>query len=147
MKFNKKLLNIPIVLMIVIAVLCLLNVPSRINMLNGISGAEKIGIININYNTEQQKNEYGEEIFVTDKQKLFNIINTINNGKIDTEAAPDRGRANYELRFYKDGKSIKADYWQNEKYNLSIEGVEGEIVVDKKLEQIMKTIIQENSNE
>ncbi|GMQ57796.1 hypothetical protein AN1V17_21910 [Vallitalea sediminicola] len=146
MKLNKKLLNIPIVLMIVIAVLCLLNVPSRINMLNGISGAEKIGIITITYNEKEQKHENGEEVLVTKKQKLFKIINTINNGKIDTEITPKRPQANYELKFYKDGKTIKAYYWQNQKYNMHVEGVEGEIAVDNKLEQVIKNMIQENSN-
>jgi hypothetical protein len=144
MKLNKKLLNIPIVLMIVIAVLCLLNVPSRINMLKGISGAEKIGIIATAYTQEDEIQGNSKEVFVTDKQKLFKIINTINNGKINTEVKPDRAGADYELRFYKDNTVIKAYYWINEKYNLSIEGVDGEIVVDKKLELIIENMIQKN---
>lgn len=137
MKFNKKLLNIPIILMIVIAVLCLLNVPSRIHMLNGISGADKVGIINISYNEDDDKYEEGEEVFITKKQDLYNIINTINDGKINTEVNPERPVENYRLNFYKDSNIIVARYWEDEKYNMSIEGVEGEIRVDDKLSKII----------
>ncbi|GKX31945.1 hypothetical protein SH1V18_44250 [Vallitalea longa] len=143
MKFNKKLLNIPIILMIIIAVLCLLNVPSRIHMLNGISGADKIGIISISYNKDDNKHEESEEVFITKKEDLYKIINTINDGKINTEVSPKRPIENYRFNFYKDSNIIVARYWKDEKYNISIEGVEGEIRVDDKLTKIINGLIND----
>lgn len=143
MKLNKKMLNIPIVLMVIVGVLYALNIPARIDILNGISRTDKIGIIPISYSEEEQKYENKEEVIVTDKQILYKIINTINNGKIDTDVKLDRLPADYQLIFYKKDQQIKAYYWiDSNRYNLNIEGVQGEISVDKKIGEIIETIIK-----
>ena len=142
MRSRKRLLNIPIILMIVIAVLCLLNIPSRVHMLNSISGADKIGIIAIT----KIEDEYveGKEVFVTKKQDLYNIINTINNCKINTEIKLDRPVEDYRLNFYKDDNIIIAKYWESSEYNMKIEGVEGEIKVNNKLDRIINSFINKS---
>lgn len=142
MRSRKRLLNIPIILMIVIAVLCLLNIPSRVHMLNSISGADKIGIIAIT----KIEDEYveGKEVFVTKKQDLYNIINTLNNCKINTEIKLDRPVEDYRLNFYKDDNIIIAKYWESSEYNMKIEGVEGEIKVNNKLDRIINSFINKS---
>jgi hypothetical protein len=139
MKLNKKMLNIPIILMLVITVLCLLNIPSRIHMLNEISGVDKLGIIKLDKEGLKYKDQ--EEIFIVDKQMLYKFINTINNGKINTDIKLNRLPANYQFNFYKKDKVIKAFYWNKEKYNFNIEEVKGEISVDQKLGELIKEVL------
>ena len=142
MKLNKKMLNIPIILMIVISVLVLLNIPTRINMLKGIAGTDKIGIIALDTDVEGQNSGNKEEVFITDKQMLYNIINTINNGKINTDIKLDRPSADYQLNFYKNDNCIKGYYWKDAKeYNLNVEGVSGEITVDQKLGDLIESFL------
>ncbi|MCT4543719.1 MAG: hypothetical protein N4A63_09270 [Vallitalea sp.] len=139
MKLNKKMLNIPIILMLVITVLCLLNIPSRINMLNEIAGIDKLGFIKLDKEGLKYKDQ--EEIFVVDKQTLYKFINTINNGKINTDIKLDKQPADYQLNFYKKDKVIKGFYWNKEKYNFNIESVKGEISVNHKLGELIKEVL------
>lgn len=143
MKLNKKMLNIPILLMIIISVLLLLNIPSRIHVLKEIAGTDKIGVISLKFN-EEEKYENKKEMITTDKEMLYDIINTINNGKITTDIILDRLSPDYQLNFYKEDQYIKAFYWKNDhRYNLNIEGVQGEITVNQKLVNMIESILRQ----
>lgn len=145
MKINKKYLNIPLIFLLIIVVLYMLNINSRLDILEVISGTDKIGIVPLRYNEKENRYEKGEERLITDKKIVYKIINTINNGKINKQVKLDRLPAEYELYFYKKNQITKVFYWINcPKYNLNIEGIQGEITVSTKLDKIIESIINQH---
>jgi hypothetical protein len=112
-------------------------------------GINKIGIISVWSDLENQQYAYKDEIFTTDKKIIKDILNVINDGEIDRSIKLDRLPAEYEIQIYYDEEVLKCYYWYEElKYNFNISGFDGEITIDGKvINELIKLITGETDRE
>jgi hypothetical protein len=112
-------------------------------------GINKIGIISVWSDLENQQYAYKDEIFTTDKKIIKDILNVINDGEIDRSIKLDRLPAEYEIQIYYDEEVLKCYYWYEElKYNFNISGIDGEITIDGKvINELIKLITGETDRE
>lgn len=111
-------------------------------------GINKIGIISVWSDLENQQYAYKDEMF-TDKKIIKDIVNVINDGEIDRSIKLDRLPAEYEIQIYYDEEVLKCYYWYEEsKYNFNISGIDGEITIDGKvINELIKLITGETDRE
>lgn len=137
MRKSNKIIFVIIAILLIIYFVSIF--PNKMALLKVTVGIEKIGIIPVLFN-ENNESIKEDEIVIEDKQIINKAVHIINHGKINRKIELDRQRADYELYFYYRNNNVrKAYYWINcSKYNLNIEGIRGEITVDELLDKIVQ---------